>query len=250
MRIACAFVLFCLLFLTACGVKGNLQPKGTPEPMPVINLNVRQQGDSVLLNWVGPTSNQDGSPLTDLDGFLIGLYSYAPGNFCPECRDQEILATIDADNPYPARVFNRTYYLRSTDITVDAGFRYRVIPYTESGKNGPASDVRLTVKKAPDAPVDVRSEQLDRAVKLFWTLSGGIQDAGELLGVNIYRGSGEGLEPEPINPTPVKGNNFDDFGLNNGTSYRYGLRTVVESDGTVVESVLSELAIATPQAGL
>ena len=240
-----------LLMLTACGVKGDLQPKGKPEPLAVTNLNVRQQGDTVLLKWDKPTRNQDGSELTDLAGFRIGLYAYNPEAYCQECRDQRVLTTIAVDNPYPARVFGRTIYWRSADVSTERGFRYRGVPFTERGKNAPPTDVRLTVKPAPGTPATIKAEPLDRGIKLFWTLAEETQQAGEFLGVNIYRGdTGEGLAPEPINHKPVKGNNFDDFGLANGTAYQYGIRAVVKAGETVIESALSEVITATPQPGL
>jgi hypothetical protein len=251
MKLTSTIIISSLLMLTACGVKGDLQPKGKPEPQPATNLNVRQQGDSVLLNWDKPTRNQDGSELTDLAGFRIGLYSYAPENYCPECKDQNILATVDVETPHPARVFGRTYYFRSTAIRTGRGFRYQIVPYTESGKNAPPAGVRLTVNPAPAAPVKIRAEALDRGVKLYWTLPGETQTVGEVLGVNIYRGdSGEGLAPEPINLQPVKGNNYDDFGLANDTTYQYGIRSVVKANETFIESALSEIHSATPQPGL
>ena len=235
----------------ACGVKGDLQPKGKPDPQPATNLEIRQQADTVLLNWDIPTKNQDDTELTDLAGFRIGVYSYQPESFCAECRDQEVLATIEVDNPYPARVFGRTYYLRSAAISTERGFRYRVVPFTESGKLAPPADIRLTIWQAPAAPVNVKVEQLDRGAKLFWALSGDIQQSGELVGVNIYRGlAKEALDPEPINPAPVKGNNYDDFSLTNGITYQYGIRSVVSIDGSIVESALSTIVTATPQAGL
>lgn len=251
MRPLLALLALGLLSLPACGVKGDLQPKGKPDPQPASGLEVRQQANTVLLSWDMPTRNQDGSELTDLAGFRIGLYSYEPEDFCQECRDQEVLETIEIDNPHPARVFGRTFYLRSSDISPERGFRYRVVPFTESGKQAPPADIRLTIRTAPEAPINVKVEQLDRGAKLFWALTGDIQQAGELLGVNIYRGlANEALAPEPINQTPVKGNNYDDFSLTNDITYQYGVRTVVRNAGSVIESALSTIVKATPKAGL
>jgi len=251
MRLLLALIALGLLPLTACGVKGDLQPKGKPDPLPVTNLEVRQQAGTVLLNWDMPNRNQDGTDLTDLAGFRVGVYTYAPDSFCQECRDQEVLETIEVANPYPARILGRTVYLRSADISPERGFRYRVIPMTTAGKLAPPKDIRLTVKPAPAAPASVKIEQLDRGAKLFWTLPGDIQQVGELLGVNIYRGlDKEALAPEPINQAPVKGNNYDDFSLTNGITYQFGIRTVINIDGAVVESALSEIVKATPKPGL
>ncbi len=244
-------ILISLLSLSACGVKGPLQPKGKPEPKPVSALKMRQQGETVLLNWDIPSQNQDGTTLSDLDGFRVTLYSYQPENYCPECKDQENLATIRINNPAPATIDEGTVYFRTSAISQNRGYRYRIQPFTKSGKNGPSTDVRQTIKAPPAPPINIKPEQLDRGVKLFWNLPEDIQEAGELLGVNIYRGeTASGLHPEPINQQPLKGNNFDDFSLKNGITYQYGLRTVIKSENTVVESTLSPIIEATPQAGL
>lgn len=244
-------ILVSLLLISACGVKGPLQPKGKAEPKPVSVLKIRQQGETVLLNWDIPGQNQDGTALSDLDGFSISLYSYQPESYCPECKDQENIATIKMNNPAPATIDNGTVYFRTSAISQNRGYRYRIRPFTASGKNGPPADIRQIIKTPPAPPIKIMAEQLDRGVKMFWTLPEDIQDMGELLGVNIYRGDSlSGLHPEPINHAPLKGNNFDDFGLKNGTTYTYALRTLVKSENTSLESALSIIIKATPQAGL
>ena len=40
-----------LLFLSACGVKGDLRLKGKPEPQPPAELTLQQQGNEILLRW-------------------------------------------------------------------------------------------------------------------------------------------------------------------------------------------------------
>lgn len=244
-------LLCCLLGATGCGVKGSLQPKGKPEPGPAQELTLRQQGDSLLLRWDLPTRNQDGTPLGDLAGFRVNLYSYEPGQYCPECRDQRTIAFIAIDNPAPAEIVDGTVYFRTTDFRFGQGVRYRIIPVSRSGRTGPAVEQIRVVRMPPPAPVSIETEQLDRGIKLFWRLHESTLDSGELLGVNIYRGEAErALSRTPLNQQPLKGNNYDDFGLTNGTTYRYGLRTVVRVADTVIESALSEIVTATPQAGL
>jgi hypothetical protein len=244
-------ILISLLSLSACGVKGPLQPKGKPEPKPVSALKMRQQGETVLLNWAIPSQNQDGTALSDLVGFRVNLYSYQPERYCPECKDQENIATIRIDNPAPAAIVDNAVYFRTTAITQNRGYRYRIQPFTKSGKNGPMTDIRQTIKAPPASPIKIKAEQLDRGVKLFWNLPENIQEAGELLGVNIYRGeTASGLHPEPVNQKPLNGNNFDDFSLKNGITYQYGLRSVIKSGNVVVESAMSTIIKASPQAGL
>ena len=240
-----------LLFSNACGVKGALQPKGKPEPLPPSELTLRQQGDEILLSWNVPTSNQDGTPLTDLAGFRIDLYTYQPDQYCQECRDHETIASISLDSPAPAIVLDNTVSFRDSGLAFGRGYRYRVHPFTESGRSGAAAEAKRVMQAPPAAPTAIRVEELDRGVSLFWNLSEGIQEKGELLGVNIYRGeTGSAFSSSPVNPEPIKGNNFDSFGLTNETTYQYGLRTVIRTGELMIESELSKIIEATPRAGL
>lgn len=240
-----------LLLLTACGIKGGLQPKGKAEPQAPAGLVIKQQGNEILLNWRIPTSNQDDSDLTDLAGFRIDLYSYQPDQYCRECRDQETLTSISIKNPAPALVQGDSLFYRDSGLDYATGYRYRIYPFTTSGRTGPPAEAHLLILPAPAAPSKIRAEELDRGVRLFWSLPESIQEQGELLGVNIYSGeTGVAFNPVPLNLEPLKGNNFDNFGLNNGTTYQFGLRTVIRIEQQLIESVLSEIISATPEAGL
>ncbi|NIQ95876.1 MAG: hypothetical protein GWN87_17975, partial [Desulfuromonadales bacterium] len=110
-----------LLFVAGCGVKGALQQKGTSEPSAPSALELRQQGDMIRLRWDVPTTNQDGSRLTDLAGFRVDRYTYPAGQYCPECKDRETVATITADRPSPATLNDGFFYLRLPHPGADRG---------------------------------------------------------------------------------------------------------------------------------
>lgn len=239
-----------LICLAGCGVKGDLSPKGRSEPQPPTGLTLRQQGNSILLQWQAPSQNQDGSPLTDLQGYRIGFYSYQPESYCAECIDQSTIATIMSEQPFPAFIDSQTFYYRDPDLEAGRGYRYRVQPFTRGGHDGPDAVINHIMQPAPPAPVDLKVEALDRGSRIFWSLRPEVQDVGEFLGVNIYRGESGALAPEPINRQPVRGNNFEDFGLINGSDYIYALRTVIETDDdSIIESRISETIATTPKSG-
>jgi len=239
------------LLLTACGVKGNLQPKGRPTPLAPTALTLLQQGDEILLAWDIPTENQDGSQLSDLAGFRIGYYAFAADRFCAECRDQETIATINISTPEQALIDAGKIFYRDSALTTDTGHRYRVYPFTSAGKSGPAAEALRIMLPPPVAPDRVRIEALDQGARIFWSLPDEVQDTGDLIGINIYRGENNtSLAQVPINREPIKGNNFESFGLVNGSLYRFGLRTVVQKGDQIIESTLSTIVTATPQAGL
>jgi hypothetical protein len=66
-------------------------------------------------------------------------------------------------------------------------------------------------------------------------------DEGSITGYNVYRAlKGEVFPLLPLNREPLTGNRFADVGLERGTTYLYGVRTVVRlPSGGRVESSLS-----------
>lgn len=242
-----------LLFalLCACGVKGNLKPIGISEPEAPAWLEIRQQGTSALLQWPLPTANLDGSPLTDLVGFRVARYNYAPEQYCSECLDQETVATVDLAAPVDAIIRGGVVSLRLVHEGPGSGNRYRVYPLTAANGSGHHTEARLVMSSAPPQPLEVMISPLDRGASLAWRFADADPQEGEFLGVNIYRGAAIGpLSSEPLNDVPVTGTTFDDFGIDNDTGYRYGLRSVIRIDGGTVESELSEIVTVTPRAGL
>lgn len=251
MRLRLSASILLLIFLAACGVKGSLRPIGTSEPVAPAWLELKQQGDAVLLRWERPQRNQDGSPLTDLTGFRVGRYNYEPEQFCAECLDQETVTTIDLDAPGTAITSGDDISLRLPHAGPGSGNRYRIYPLTGDGGVGPYAEASLVMKTAPPQPLEIRGTPLDRGARLSWQPANLDMGNTEVIGVNIYRGTSDGpLAIEPLNDTPVSDSNFDNFGLENGVTYRFGLRSVIRIDGVGVESILSEIVTVTPQAGL
>ncbi|PLX73749.1 MAG: hypothetical protein C0615_10435 [Desulfuromonas sp.] len=236
-----------LFIITACGVKGDLRPKGEPIPNAPTAFSFRQQGETFLLHWKSPTTNQDGSLLKGLAGFRVDLYTYTPVQYCQECRDQQTIAEIDIGYPTPAVIQANKFYLRESGIEAGRGYRYRVYPVSTNGQTGLAAEAKRIAAIPPYPPDAVSITAFDRGIKLDWFLS----EPGEIAGVNIYRAVGdELLSPEPINPQPVAGTSFESFGLENGTRYRFALRTVTKVGDNSIESTLSEVVEAIPQSGL
>ena len=63
---------FLLFFTTGCG-----SPHGSPS---ISNGDNTKCGDTVTLTWSAPTTNVDGTPLTDLAGYKI-YYGTSSGNY-------------------------------------------------------------------------------------------------------------------------------------------------------------------------
>jgi len=246
-----AGALLCLVLLLAgCGIKGALQPKNVPLPAAVGALRLLQQGEELVLSWQAPGSNQDGSALDNLAAFEIFRLSYLPEDYCDECRDPQYpLARIGLDDPDALRGVDGSFRWRDRYVAIGSGYRYTVVALTGQDNPGATSRIRRVVVAPPPAPLAFSAIPLDRGARLSWARPTELDPAAEWLGVQVYRGSADG----PLQPLPGEARadaRYDDFGLQNGQSYRYGLRSVVRIDGQIVESGLSEVLTVLPEAGL
>lgn len=238
-----------LMALSGCGVKGALVKKGEPLPAAPGAVQLQQQGGDALLSWAIPTLNQDGSALLDLQRFTITRLPYRPGDYCDECRDSGSDAIqIHLERPEPAARIGDRLYLRDPGLPLDSGYRYTITPFTAGDKAGASATAHRVLSTPPPAPTELRVTLHDRSVRIDWTLPPLPTDAGEWLGVNVYRATGATkLPPTPVNSEPVTGSHYDDFNLVNGQEYRYALRGVIRIDDRVIESDVSGQVSATPR---
>jgi len=239
-----------LLLLTGCGIKGPLQPKSVALPAAVGELQLLQQGEELVLLWRAPTANQDGSTLTDLAGFNIYRLSYLPEDYCDECRDPQFpVASLVVDDPNTLRGADGSFRWRDHYVAVGSGYRYTVLAMTTGDLAGAATKIHRVVLPPPPSPAAFSAIPLDRGARLNWTRPAELDPAAEWLGVQVYRGSDDG----PLQPLPGEArldDHYDDFGLENGQSYRYGLRSVVRINGQPIASDMGEVITVVPDAGL
>ena len=239
-----------LLALAACGKKGPVRPLLQALPAEPQNLTVQQQGGRFLIAFGLPTKNQDGTPLTDLQGFQVYKMKYDPARDCPECRDTSVLLqSIDLDYLRAVRRVGDRLELWDTDLAPGFGYQYRVVAVNVQGAAGLPAVVRRPFFAPLPAPGVPTATAHDQMVHLEWPplLP---PTTGKLLGINIYRRHpGEIFPASPVNREPLAGKSYEDFGLHNDQTYDYALRSVVEISGVRVESLLTVPVPAIPQAG-
>ena len=240
--------LLLLTTLSGCGVKGDLVPKGKPLPAAPGVATVQQQGNDILLSWAIPTANQDGSPLVDLQQFIIYRLPYVPGDYCSECRDPDTdHVRIHLDRPEPAIRVGDRLYLRDTDLPLDEGYRYRIIPLNSFDDRGAEAVAHRVLIEPPQPPISPNIIPHDRSLRLQWEIEKDQNEKIEQLGVNIYRTTDDKpFSPRPINSQPITGQKHDDFNLDNQQLYRYALRSVIKINSQIIESAFSETITATP----
>ena len=240
-----------LLTLAGCGHRGPVRPLLKPLPAAPKGLGLVQQGGQFLISWAIPTTNQNGSPLTDLQGFAVYKMQYDPAQDCPECRDTSVLwQHVDLDYLRQAQRVGNRLYMRDDELTPGLGYQYRVVPLTKDRNEGASALVRRVFARAPAPPASLDAEPHDQMVSLHWPAVTDLPPTAKLVGYNIYRRNGLApFPPSPVNPAPIVDVAFRDFGLKNGQPYGYAVRTVVKVDGVRIESALSPQAQTTPQSG-
>lgn len=246
-----ALLLLCALLLTVsgCGKVGPVQPLQKALPQAAANLSLQQKGTALLLAWDIPTLNQDGSPLEDLEGFAVYKSDYDLAKGCPECRPpQNLLRQVDLAYYRSTNRSSDRIYLWDSAVEEEVGYRYKVVPYTSSGHEGKSVLIHRACFSAPYPPFDLTAEGLDQQVRLRWAAAEEERQGVELIGYNLYRRSGSDyFAPEPLNTEPLTGLSYDDFKVNNGTEYRYAVRTVVKIGDQQLESTLSSMVTVEPK---
>ena len=238
-----------LALLAGCGRKGPVRPKLAPLPAAPVNAVVEQQGDALLLSWTLPAANQDGSPLTDLQGFRLYRMTYDAEQACPECRDlSELHQLIDLDYLQAAVRIGERLFFRDTDVRPGVGYHYRIVPFNRAGREGAPFALRRPFFDPPVPPAAVTATGHDRLVRLAWEP---VRTAGELLGYNVYRRTPDQPFPfGPLNREIVTAAGYEDYGPKNDQPYLYAVRSVLRIGELTVESGLSATVEAIPRSGL
>jgi hypothetical protein len=244
-------LLLVLALCAGCGNKGPVRPQRQPLPAAPEDLVLRQQGTQMLLSWMMPQLNQDGTDLTDLAGFKVMRMDYDPAEDCPDCRDTSILLRqVELDYLRDVQRMDGRMFLADPDLEEGRGYQYRIIPYNRWGQDGTPVTHKEVISAIPPAPESVQAESSDGVLTLTWQAPKTLPGDMELLGYNVYRRRpGRPFAIAPLNPTPVTGTRFEDRAFKSGSTYLYAVRAVVRQQQREVESRLSKAVIATPWAG-
>ncbi len=241
-----------LLAITACGKK---LPPVAPEsvvPEPVKELKVVSRDSKLLIRFVKPSKNVDGSKITDLAGFRI-MRRGEDDKGCKGCPEK-FPVVYDIDISYPAGAIIEKERISFPDKDLEPGTRYeyKVVPYNKDGYDGPeAPRVFFVWGIPPDRPKNLAGKGGDKAADLTWASPEGFLDGSpvkDVAGYNIYRREDGGRFPlDPINSTPVKETSFSDLGLTNGKAYLYTVRAMIQVNESVIEGASSDEIKVTPK---
>ncbi|MBL0224274.1 MAG: hypothetical protein IPQ16_01440 [Geobacteraceae bacterium] len=238
-----AGLLFVVLALSACGKKGPLVYPDMLVPAAPAGVSARQSGDSVKLVFVLPSKDLSGRNISGLSGVTIlkrdEQSSQQPS--CSSCTsDFSPFRRLNLDllPPESVRYGNRLVLLDG-DVKTGRAYTYRISVLTNDNQEGAVS-VAGPVDVLPPPPSPVL-KVVSQPTEIQLEFAGQPSGMGVIAGYDVYRTlKGEAFPLMPLNREPLTGNRFADTGLERGTSYIYGVRTIISlPSGGRVESGLS-----------
>ena len=246
---ALLLVSFLALLLPACGRKG---PPVAPRPAvpAAVPVSAAAEGQTVLLRWARPTRNADGSPLTDLNHFvLLRTAEPLPGGPAEGASPPRLVDAVPAVRPENATVEGETYrYVDGTREPLASGIRYiyQIIAVTDRGISGSPASAVVEVHPPPAPPRALRAEVGEGVVTLAWqaALPGG---APPVSAYHVYREEAGSPGPVRITRYPVQGTRYVDLNVQNERPYRYTVRAVAGEGSSARESEPAGPAEAVPE---
>jgi hypothetical protein len=231
-----------------CGIKSAPKPPERIIPARATDLKAAEEGTGVVLKWIVPEKNTDGSPLTDLEGFKIWK---AETGRCPTCPPRfRRLAKIKY--LYPEGAESATGAMEYLDKETGCGsFRYKVRGYNKKGHESSDNTATITIYVALASLTRLSAAGKDKRVELSWDkLDDAITDEGpiELAGYNVYRGQvSRKYSKLSVNKKPITTNRFVDLNVKNNQKYFYALRALYRIDDRLCEGNLSSEITALPE---
>ena len=242
-KLAC--LLLIAVAISGCGKKGPLIYPDMLLPAAPADVSVQQAGTAIKLSFTVPSKDQAGRNLTGLTAVKIIKRDEPTGQSpgCSSCTtDFSLFRKLNLE-PLPSGTqrIGSLMLLLDSDVQPGRTYTYRVSVVTKDDQEGALSvPAAAAMSLAPLPPVlQVQSQPTEIQLEFV----GLPPHEGIVVGSNVYRSlKGEPFSLLPLNREPLTGNRFTDVGLERGTTYVYGVRTVVRlpSGGRVESGVSNE----------
>ncbi len=123
------------LFLASCGLKAPPLPPEAVVPERISDLKVKMIDGGVTLKWTVPTTNTDGTQLTDLVGFKVLRKDVADKDVdCPPCTGEfQEIADFTLSVPEKAVIADGAVLFSDTSLSPFINYTYVVISYNSTG---------------------------------------------------------------------------------------------------------------------
>ncbi|MBM3296493.1 MAG: fibronectin type III domain-containing protein [Candidatus Aminicenantes bacterium] len=240
-----AALLLLLLFLWACGKKGEILPPLARIPESPAVLSLAQRGTNIILEWVNPSTYADGRLLPGLSRVEIWRADAGAEGGAFESRAVLQAVVLSADFPRYRAAEDRSADVLAFALALEAGLLdgrplfFGIRALDTGQRKSPFSAWRaIRARRPPRPPEGLKAEVRQDAVALRWEPSSENVDgsaAAPPAGYRILRAEGDGplvlLTDVPV-PEPF----FEDKDFEFGRVYRYAVRTSVTAEGPIAES--------------
>jgi len=243
-KLAC--LLFAAIAISACGKKGPLIYPDLLVPAAPSGVSAQQFGNSIKLSFVLPSKDLAGRNFAGLSGVTI-IKRDEPAGQSPGCStcttDFSLFRKLNLDLlPPDTRRYGNLLVLLDGAVQTGRAYTYRVSAVTADNQDGALSaPVTALMATAPLPPV---LQAVSQPTEIQLEFAGVTPGEGVIAGYNVYRAlKGETFPFQPLNREPLADNRFTDVGLERGTTYIYGARTVVKlpSGGSVESGISNEV---------
>jgi predicted small lipoprotein YifL len=240
-KLAC--LLFAAIAITGCGKKGPLIYPDLLVPAAPSDVSAQQSGNSIKLSFVLPSRDLAGRTFAGLTGVTI-IKRDEPAGQSPGCSacttDFSPFRKLNLDLlPPDVRRYGNLLVLLDGAVQNGRAYTYRISAVAKDNQEGALSAPVMTVMVL--APLPPVLQAISQPTEIQLEFAGVPPREGTIAGYNVYRAlKGEAFQLQPLNRAPLAGKSFVDVGLERGTSYIYGVRTVVRlPSGSRVESGIS-----------
>jgi predicted small lipoprotein YifL len=234
-------IIIAFLLITGCGRKGLLVPPESLLSAPVNDLTATQKGESFQVSWSMPEKDDGGRAARDLAFFrLFKREVLPPEEDCEACANAyQVLDDVDLEYLRNARRSGDRLFVSDAAVVAGKTYQYKVVSYMKDGAPSRDSNKSRLTKFVPLPAPRLKVISTPTSILLHWEGTA-LSEQGKALGYNIYRRRADGLPSfVPLNEALLSGTDYEDLRLDRGVTYTYSVRTAVESNGAVLESIPS-----------
>jgi hypothetical protein len=261
------YFLFCV-FLVACGAPGEPTPPTPVVPVAITDLTAHQDGDGVRLTFTMPSNSIAGVKLAATPAVEI-LRGALKSDGSPELSSFRVVYAIPGalvDNSRSEGHIGFTDPIAPEEIKASAG---RTLAYTVRTRASPkrvsadSNVVSVRVFPVPERIASVEARVTEAAIELNWTAPARTSAGDPLPAIKGYRIYRSEITPSAAAsaPAPPQGkneapssllatsetNSYRDTSFAFDHTYVYVVRSVIQADGSELESAASTPVTVTPR---
>jgi hypothetical protein len=233
-----------LTVLAGCGKKGPIQVPLVRTPQAVRDLGVLQRGNTVFLTWTNPEATIGGSPIGEVAAVEIWMIKEERGvQTAPKKwtaaefeNKAERLAQISADHFEEFLAEEEgAVKLRYPYLPEEKDFGRETLTFAVRVRDGKrrtsqfSEPISLELLQPPRPPQKLQSAVFEDRIQILWEKPAGAgEKSAEPKGYNVYRSDAENPAVR-LNSALVKKPEYPDKNFSFGRTYRYTVRTVLDS---------------------